>query len=290
MIIWNPWHGCNKISEGCEHCYMYFLDKKRGVNTSHIFRTQQFDYPIQRTKNGNYKLPSGMSLYVGLSTDFFLEEADIWRKDAWKIIRQRSDIVFRLLTKRAYRIIDCLPADWGNGYENVLLSVTCENQRRTDERLSILLDIPAKHKGFMAAPLIGAINAKKYLQSGQIEEVLCGGENYDGSRPCHYNWVKSLSEQCRQYNVTFNFIETGSVFVKNGHTYHIPNKRTQSLQAFKSGLSFKGKSIEYKLYSTENVLFDNKMIPFPFFRAHCHTCGAKMTCNGCSNCGACNKQ
>lgn len=25
--IWNPWHGCIKCSEGCEHCYMYFLDK-----------------------------------------------------------------------------------------------------------------------------------------------------------------------------------------------------------------------------------------------------------------------
>ena len=26
MIIWNPWHGCHKVSEGCAHCYMYFLD------------------------------------------------------------------------------------------------------------------------------------------------------------------------------------------------------------------------------------------------------------------------
>ena len=20
MIIWNPWHGCHKVSEGCQHC------------------------------------------------------------------------------------------------------------------------------------------------------------------------------------------------------------------------------------------------------------------------------
>lgn len=25
--IWNPWHGCVKVSEGCAHCYMYYLDK-----------------------------------------------------------------------------------------------------------------------------------------------------------------------------------------------------------------------------------------------------------------------
>lgn len=117
-----------------------------------------------------------MQLYVGLSTDFFVEEADQWREDIWKIIRQRSDIAFRILTKRANRIKESLPADWGDGYENVMLSVTCENQRRADERLPVLLSIPAKHKGFMAAPFIGPVDADKYLASGQIDEVLCGGK------------------------------------------------------------------------------------------------------------------
>ena len=27
--IWNLWHGCKKISEGCKNCYMYYLDKVR---------------------------------------------------------------------------------------------------------------------------------------------------------------------------------------------------------------------------------------------------------------------
>ncbi|MBR1896932.1 MAG: DUF5131 family protein, partial [Pyramidobacter sp.] len=27
--IWNPWHGCRRVSEGCAHCYMYFLDRLR---------------------------------------------------------------------------------------------------------------------------------------------------------------------------------------------------------------------------------------------------------------------
>ena len=99
MIIWNPWHGCHKVSEGCEHCYMYFLDSKRGLDTSHVFRTENFTMPIQRRRDGQFKLPSGMTLYVGLSTDFFVEEADPWRDEAWRIIRQRPDIFFRLLTK-----------------------------------------------------------------------------------------------------------------------------------------------------------------------------------------------
>ena len=42
MIIWNPWHGCHKISEGCEHCYMYFLNRKRGIDTSRVYHTESF--------------------------------------------------------------------------------------------------------------------------------------------------------------------------------------------------------------------------------------------------------
>lgn len=293
MIIWNPWHGCHKVSEGCQHCYMYFLDGKRGIDTSRIFRTENFTLPVQKNRSGGYKIPAGMTLYVGLSTDFFLEEADVWRTEAWRIIRQRPDVAFRLLTKRAGRIRECLPDDWGDGYENVMLNVTCENQRRADERLPLLLEIPAKHKGFMAAPFIGPIEAEQYLRTGQIEEVLCGGENYDGARPCHYEWVKSLSEQCLKYQVTLNFIETGTVFVKEGKTYHIPSKRIQSQQAFLSGLSHQSNPLHFNLHSPEPSLFgDNALASVDplspaFFRECCNTCGSRMTCNGCSNCGQC---
>ncbi len=286
MIIWNPWHGCHKISEGCEHCYMYFLDGKRGIDTSLVYRTANFNLPVQRDRKGNYKLKSGMQIYVCLSTDFFVEEADEWRPEVWKMIRQRPDIAFRLLTKRANRIRECLPTDWGEGYPNVMLSVTCENQRRADERLPILLSIPAKHKGFMAAPFIGEINAGEYLSSGQIEEVLCGGENYDGARVCKFEWVESLSRQCVENEVTFNFIETGTVFEKNGRTYRIPSKRIQSLQAFKSGLSHHFGKPKFDLSSPSDTLFPTEQYT-PFFREHCNTCGSRLTCNGCSNCGNC---
>ena len=121
-----------------------------------------------------------------------------------------------------------------------------------------------------------------------IEEVLCGGENYDGARPCHYEWVKLLSDQCRKYDVTFNFIETGTVFVKEGKTYRIPNKRTQSRQAFRSGLSYQGKNVPRLLHIPEGSLFGLEIpIAEPVFRECCNKCGSRMTCNGCSNCGAC---
>ena len=247
--------------------------------------------PIQQRRDGQFKLVSGMTLYVGISTDFFVEEAYQWRDEAWRIIRQRPDIFFRLLTKRPQRFADCLPKDWGDGYDNVMLTVTTENQTRADERLPILIEKRAKHRGFIAAPYIGPVDAEEHLRTGLIEEVLCGGENYDGARPCHYEWVKLLSDQYRQYDVTFNFIETGTIFVKDGKRYRIPNKRIQSQQAFQSGLSYQGRKIPRMLRMPEGTLFGTDIISQePFFRAHCSTCGSRMTCNGCSNYGACDAE
>ena len=48
----------------------------------------------------------------------------------------------------------------------------------------ILFDLPFKHKGIMCAPFIGPVSIRQYLTAGQIEQVICGGENYDGARPC----------------------------------------------------------------------------------------------------------
>ena len=114
--IWNPWHGCIKCSEGCQNCYMYFLDRTRNQDGSRIYRTNAFDYPVRRDRSGRYKLPSGMSLRVCMTSDFFLEEADAWRAQAWNIIARRRDVKFFLLTKRPQRVEKCLPVDWGDGW------------------------------------------------------------------------------------------------------------------------------------------------------------------------------
>ena len=52
--IWNPWHGCRKISEGCENCYMYFLDRVRDQDGSQIYRTGNFYYPLAKNRAGDF--------------------------------------------------------------------------------------------------------------------------------------------------------------------------------------------------------------------------------------------
>ena len=141
----------------------------------------------------------------------------------------------------------------------------------------------------MCAPFIGPVSIRHYLKSGQIEQVKCGGENYDGSRPCNFDWVKKLRQECMDYHVTFCFIETGKNFMKDGKLYRMPDKRVQSEMAYKSGVSFQGKPMHFKLCDGwgQPIPEENRYIPQ--FRQRCQTCGSKLICNGCSNCGNCEK-
>ena len=287
--IWNPWHGCRKCSEGCENCYMYFLDRMRDQDGSHIYRTKNgFNYPLQRDRHGAYKVRSGEMLRVCMTSDFFLPEADEWRPEAWAMMEERPDVKFFLLTKRPQRVSECLPKDWGERLPNVFFNVTCENQRRADERIPLLFELPFRHKGIMVAPMIGPLDINDYLKEGQIEQVLCGGENYDGCRPCRYEWVKSLSDQCRSHDVTFSFIETGTIFIKDGKRYHIPDKKEQARQAFRSGLSFRGREMVWELRDRWGRELTKEELYVPHYHpVTCRECGSRLTCNGCSDCGKC---
>ena len=145
MPMWNPWRGCKKCSEGCLHCYIHKGDARRGVDTSVIVQTKDFDKPVAKLKKGGYKMKPGL-VYLGFSTDFLIEEADAWRGECWKMIRERSDCTFLFLTKRIERFAQCIPGDWADGYENVTVCCTIENQRNADKKLPVFQALPIKHK------------------------------------------------------------------------------------------------------------------------------------------------
>lgn len=234
---WNPWHGCKKVSEGCKNCFMYYLDEQRGQDGSKISKNKtDWNLPLKKDRQGNFKIKTGEFVRVCMASDFFLEEADSWREEAWDIMRKRPDVTFSLLTKRAHRIKKCLPSDWGDGWDNITFAVSCENQRLADERIPYLLELPAKHVWVSLKPFIGEIDLDKYLATGKIETVLCGGENYAGERPLDYAWVKKIYEQCIKYDVEFIFGQTGNVFIKDGKKYYIKDYKTQINQALASKL------------------------------------------------------
>ncbi len=289
--IWNPWHGCIKYSEGCDNCYMYYLDKKRDKKGSDIYKVKNnFNYPLQKNRNGHYKIKSGELIRLCLTSDFFLEEADKWRDEVWEMMRIRSDVKFLILTKRIQRVEQCLPQYWDNGWENISLNVTCENQKRADERIPILLKLPFKHKGIVCAPLLSEINIETYLKTGAVEQVICGGENYDGARPCDFDWVKSLRNQCEKYDINFCFMETGTVFIKDGKKYNLPSKKLQSQMAKKSNMNYEGKEIKYKLTDGFGIEIPSEYLYKPHYKENCKYCGSRSICNGCADCNICISQ
>ncbi len=236
-LQWNPWHGCHKCSPGCLNCYVYYLDQLRNKDAGIVTKSKtNFNLPLKKDRKGNFKIPSKSQLATCFTSDFFLEEADEWRKEAWDMIRCRSDVSFLIPTKRIERFCSCIPDDWGEGYDNVIIAVTCENQNKADERLPIFLDIKAKHKHIFVAPILEDIDLSRFLCSGKIDLVSVGGESYENARECNFSWVSHIKQTCDRYNVVFDFHQTGSNFVKDGVRYRI--KHHDEYSQAKKGMAF----------------------------------------------------
>lgn len=233
---WNPWHGCHKISEGCRHCYVYRQDAMFGSgDSSRVAKTAAFDMPVRRDRRGKYKIVPGSLVTTCFTSDFFVEEADEWREEAWRMIAHRSDCTFLIFTKRIDRFAVCAPADWGSGYSNVVIGCTCETQRMADYRLPIFLSQPIAHRIIVCAPLLERLDISLYLRAG-IEEVSVGGESGAEARECRYEWVLDLQRQCAEAGIRFVFHQTGANFVKDGRRYRIPRKE-QHAQAKRAGIN-----------------------------------------------------
>ena len=131
--------------------------------------------------------------------------------------------------------------DWEEGYENVTVCCTCENQEMADFRLPIYASLPIRRKIIICEPLLGAIDLRRYLAIREkggipmIRELVCGGESGNDARICDYGWILSLREQCLAAGVPFRFRQTGALFRKDGRLYRIP-RRLQHAQARKAGI------------------------------------------------------
>jgi len=221
MAMWNPWRGCQKYSEGCLHCYIHKADAKKGIDTNQVVQTTDFYKPLERLKNGAYKMKAGL-VYLCFSTDFLIPEADAWRGECWEMIRQRQDCTFLFLTKRIERFSDCIPSDWGEGYENVVVCCTVENQAAVDRRLPLFQALPIRHRCITAQPLLEGIQLEPYLPG--IELVVVGGESDSRARPLDYDWVLDIRAQCIRQNVSFEFRQCGTHFIKDGTGYKLQTK------------------------------------------------------------------
>ena len=93
--------------------------------------------------------------------------------------------------------------------------------------------LPIKHKCITAQPLIEAIDIEGYLDG--IELVVVGGESDVSARPLDYAWVLAVREQCIRQNVSFEFRQCGTHFIKDGKEYRLQTKDLCA-QARKAGI------------------------------------------------------
>lgn len=81
----------------------------------------------------------------------------MWDEQIFKryeeMVQERSDLHFLFLTKRIERFLDCISHDWKDGYENVTVGCTVENQENADYRPGIFSRLPIKHKNIICQPL-----------------------------------------------------------------------------------------------------------------------------------------
>ena len=236
MADWNPWHGCRKISPGCQNCYVYRTDERHGKDSSIVSKTSNYNLPVRKTRDKNYRIPSGEHVWTCFTSDFLVEDADCWRKEAWQMIKERADCTFFFITKRIDRLENCLPDDWGDDYAHVQIGCTVENQKCADYRLPIFRDIPVLHKTIICEPLLEEIDLSGHLGSW-VEQLVCGGESGPLARPCCYDWVLSLRSQCVKSGVAFRFKQTGARFIKDGKGYYIKRKHQHS-QAGRAGIDY----------------------------------------------------
>lgn len=230
-ISWNLWHGCHKKSEGCKNCYVYRRDTSIGKDASIVYKTSSFNLPILKNRKGEYKYPSGVEFDTCFSSDFFIEEADAWRKEALDIIKERNDCSFFLITKRPERILKVMnPKD----YPNLSIACTMENQKRIDERLPIYQKIDMNYHAIMIEPMLEEVDFSNYDLSN-IDLISVGGESGADARIINFDWVKKIHDLCKEKGISFYFHQTGANIIVDGKLYKIPRNKqhSQAKKAFK---------------------------------------------------------
>jgi protein gp37 len=193
---WNPWHGCRKVSPGCAHCYMYRDKRRYGQDPTLVVKSKtSFDAPK--------KWKESKMIFTCSWSDFFIEEADEWRAEAWDVIRDTPQHTYQILTKRPERISDHLPPGWP--LSNVWLGVSVENPRFY-HRIEAIKVLPASVRFLSLEPLLAPMPS---LPLEGISWVVVGGESGPGCRPMKPEWVREIREQCKKAEVAFFFKQWG---------------------------------------------------------------------------------
>lgn len=213
----NPWTGCTNISPGCDHCYAEAWSKRSG----HV---KWGNSPRKRTTDAYWKAPvmwqrkaeefealhgRRQRVFCASLADVFDNQADpAWREQLFEVIRATPRLDWQLLTKRPQNIRKMLPADWGDGYHNVWLGFTAEDQIRFDQRKRFIASVPSIVWFVSYEPAIGALRIAE--GDPKPDWLIVGGESGHGARSMQARWVVDIVEDCRRFGIAPFFKQWGS--------------------------------------------------------------------------------
>lgn len=209
----NPWWGCSEVSPACDHCYARAMAKRWAPGcwgkdgSRRYFEDEHWDAP-KRWNRKAAREGVRRRVFCGSMCDVFEMRRTADEDDAWislhYLIEHTPNLDWLLLTKRPEHVRDCVHPSWNrNGFpRNVWLGVTAEDQQRADERVPLLLQIPARVRFVSVEPMLEKMHLLSYMDSG-LSWVICGCESGPKSRPTPHDWVRALRDQCQEDGVPF---------------------------------------------------------------------------------------
>lgn len=237
--LWSPVTGCTPISEGCANCYA-----KRMAQRLRGRYGYPSDDPFRVTLHHNrlgdlLKLKKPRMIFTCSMGDLFHEDVPFeYIERVFSEIRSATfdDHIFQILTKRPKRMLDFW--NWQTEKDsrppnfiysstdnanipnkNIWIGVTVENQQRADERIPLLMQIPAAVRFVSCEPMLLSVNLNlchscqiepdKCDEHNKIDWIVCGGETGPGARPMHPDWIRSLRDQCQDAGTPFFFKSWG---------------------------------------------------------------------------------
>ncbi len=218
-MTWNPVTGCDKVSQGCKHCYAERMAKRLQA-----MGQPRYQYGFQVTLHNDLidaprRWIKPRMIFVNSMSDLFHDSVpDSFIKQVFHTMVQTPQHTFQILTKRSQRLAELaseLP--WT---KNIWIGVSIESEEVVS-RIDDLRRVRASTRFLSCEPLIGPLDN---LTLNGIHWVIVGGESGPGARPMKEAWVQSILQQCESANVPFFFKQWGGT--RKHKTGRVLNNRT----------------------------------------------------------------
>lgn len=218
----NPWWGCTKVSPGCKNCYAETFSARYGHDIwgpgkeRRTFGAKHWREPM---KWDDAAARDGVRrrVFCASMADVFDPEAPAEERALlWPLIHETPNLDWLLLTKRPELAASMLPKDWGDGYPNVWLGTSVENQEYADIRIPQLLRIPARVRFLSVEPLLGPVELDECCWMAPmgdqpvIDWIIVGGESGANRRPMQLEWAADIQKQCAGIGTAFWFKQIGA--------------------------------------------------------------------------------